>query len=231
MSEEYARPALLADTDWLAQHMDDPGIRIVDCDNRDAYRRGHIPGAVNPQDNYFKNPDDRTHIMTPEQFAATMEELSIGDDTLVIAYDGFGSLYATRLWWCLRYYGHHNVKVVNGGWQKWLSETRPVSFQSHKFPKAKFTPQLNPSALATLDDMKAAIGREDGVILDVRSQGEWTGENARGTQRGGHMPGAVHLEWLNYVTNDDLKTFKPAQELRDMFQQAGVTPEKEVVAH
>ena len=116
-------------TEWLAEHLADSNIRVVDCDNRDAYRRAHIPGAVNPQDNYFKNPDDRSYIMTAEQFAATMESLGIGDDTLVVAYDGFGSLYATRLWWCLGYFGHQKVVVVNGGWQKWLSEGRPVTFQ------------------------------------------------------------------------------------------------------
>ena len=229
MPQGYARPELLVDTDWVAQHLSDPNVRIVDCDNRDAYRRAHIPGAVNPTEHYFKNPQDSKFIMTPEQFAGAMEALGIGDDTQIIAYDGFGSLYAARLWWCLRYYGHHNVKVVNGGWQKWLSEGRPASFKEPRYSKPRFTPKPSPSALATVEDMKAAIKRKDAVVLDTRSQEEWTGENPRGSKRGGHMPGAVHLEWLNYVTSDDLKTFKPAEELKEMFQQAGVTPEKRVL--
>ncbi|MBI4298972.1 MAG: sulfurtransferase [Chloroflexi bacterium] len=231
MAQGYARPELLADTEWLAHHLDDSNIRIVDCDVPDSYRRAHIPGAVNPQDNFFKNPDDRRYVMTPEQFATTMEGLGIGDDTLVVAYDAHGSHYATRLWWCLRYYRHQRVKVLNGGWQKWLSEGRPITFKVPQTPKAKFTPQPSPSVLASLDDVKAALGRQDTVMLDVRSKGEWTGENTRGNRRGGHLPGAVHLEWLNYVTDDDQKTIKSAEELRSMFQQAGVTPNKEVIAH
>lgn len=238
--EGYAHPELLAETEWLQSALggDDPSIVIIDCDNRDAYRRAHLPGAISlvhpmlPDPlMYLKNPDDPTYVLPPEQFAQVMGDLGIGDQALVVAYDGFGSLYATRLWWCLSYYGHQRVKVLNGGWNKWLREGRPVTDVERK-PRAgaTFTPRANPDLLATAEGIMAAMKRPDVALLDVRSHGEWTGENTRGNRRSGHMPGAVHLEWLNYV-DDDLRAFKPAAELRQMFQQAGVTPEKEVTTY
>lgn len=237
-SSAYARPELLADTEWLAQHLDDPNIRIIDCDNRDAYRRAHIPGAINMRHAilpdppmYLKDPDNRTFVLPPDRMKQVMEELGIGDEHLVVTYDSFGSLYATRVWWVLNYYGHTNVKVLNGGWGKWHAEGRPSSRQEPSFPRATFTPSVNPDLVASAEYIMENMKREDLALLDVRSDGEWTGANTRGNKRGGHMPGAVHLEWLNYVTNDDIQQFKPAEELRQMFTTCGITPEKEVVTY
>ena len=225
-SEGYVHPELVTGTAWVEEHLGDPDVRIVDCDPREAYRRAHIPGAVGVDDNYWKNPDDRTHVMTPDQFAAEMSKRGIGDDTLVIAYDGFGSLYATRLWWVLTYYGHDRVKVLNGGWNEWLAEGRSVDNKGPAYPSATFTPKIAPTWLATAADLSSRLGQSGCVSLDVRSNEEYTGENPRGTKRGGRVPGAVHLEWLNFVTSDDIRSFKPAAELRRLFEEAGVTPEK-----
>ena len=224
----YAHPEFLVNGDWLQASLGDPNLRIVDCDVRDAYRRAHIPGAVGVQDNYFKNPDDLRFVMTPAQFAAEMSSLGIGDATEVIAYDA-GSVTAGRLWWCLNYYGHTKVRVLNGGWNLWLQEGRPVNMAVPKVAPATFTPRVNDSFLATADYLLAALQRPDAVILDVRSDGEWDGTNTRGNQRPGHIPGAVHIEWLNNVTADDVRSFKSADELREMFAAAGITPEKEVI--
>jgi thiosulfate/3-mercaptopyruvate sulfurtransferase len=119
---------MLVEGAWLQDHLGDPNVRIVDCDTRDAYRRAHIPGAVFPSDTFLKNPDDRRFVMTPEQFAAEMKSLGIDDDTLVIAYDQ-ASNTASRMWWALNYYGHTNVRVLNGGWQQWVAEGRPLSLK------------------------------------------------------------------------------------------------------
>ena len=224
----YARPEMLVDTAWLQDHLLEPRIRVVDCDPRDAYRRAHIPGAVGVKDNYFKDPEDRTYVMTDEQIKAEMSSMGVGDDILVIAYDGFGSLYATRLWWVLSYFGHENVKVLNGGWNKWFAERRPLTNTVPEVEPAEFTPRRDPSILATLDQMNDDIGKTDAVLLDVRSIEEYTGENDRGNKRAGHLPAAVHLEWLDYVTADDVRTFKPAAELRQMFEAAGVTQDKRI---
>ena len=228
--QDYARPEMLADSQWLAAHLQDDNIRIVDCDNREAYRRAHIPGAITFRGHhYLKEKEAALHIMGPNQFAQTMGALGIGADSLVVAYDGFSGLYATRFWWALNYYGHTNAKALNGGWDTWLAEGRPVTNATTHPTKGTFTPQVNEDFIARRDQVQDAIDT-DTVLLDVRSDAEWTGENDRGTKRGGRVPGAVHLEWLNYI-DPKTKQFKPAAELRSMFAQAGVRPECEVITY
>lgn len=227
----YAHPEMLVTTEWLATHLHDTNIRIVDCDNRDAYRRAHIPGAVTFRGhNYLKEKEGALYIMGPEQFAETMSTLGIGDDTIVIAYDSFSGLYAARFWWALNYYGHTQVQVLNGGWDKWLAEGRPLTMAEPRPPKVAFTPRAQEELIARWDYVRDSIGKPGRTLLDVRSDGEWTGENARGTKRGGRIPTAVHLEWLNYV-DSKTKEFKPAAELRAMFDSIGVKPESEVITY
>lgn len=227
----YTHPEMLVTTEWLATHLHDTTIRIVDCDNRDAYRRAHIPGAVTFRGhNYLKEKEGALYIMGPEQFAETMSALGIGDDTVVIAYDSFSSLYAARFWWALNYYGHTQVQVLNGGWDKWLAEGRPLTMAEPRPPKVTFTPRAQEELIARWDYVRDSIGKPGRMLLDVRSDGEWTGENARGTKRGGRIPTAVHLEWLNYV-DSKTKEFKPAAELRAMFDSIGVKPESEVITY
>jgi thiosulfate/3-mercaptopyruvate sulfurtransferase len=229
--QDYARPEMLVTTEWLATHLQDANIRLVDCDNRDAYRRAHIPGAVTFRGHqYLKEKEGALYIMGPEQFAETMSALGISNDTLVIAYDSFSSLYAARFWWALTYYGHTQVKVLNGGWDKWLAEGRPVTMAEPRPLAASFTPHVQEQFIARWDYVRDSIGKTDRILLDVRSDSEWTGENARGTKRGGRIPTAVHLEWLNYV-DSKTKEFKPAAELRAMFEKIGVKPECEVVTY
>lgn len=227
----YAHPEMLVTTEWLATHLHDTTIRIVDCDNRDAYRRAHIPGAVTFRGhNYLKEKEGALYIMGPEQFAETMSTLGIGDDTVVIAYDSFSGLYAARFWWALNYYGHTQVQVLNGGWDKWLAEGRPLTMAEPRPPKVAFTSRAQEELIARWDYVRDSIGKPGRTLLDVRSDGEWTGENARGTKRGGRIPTAVHLEWLNYV-DSKTKEFKPAAELRAMFDSIGVKPESEVITY
>jgi thiosulfate/3-mercaptopyruvate sulfurtransferase len=183
---------------------------------------------VGVKDNFFKNPEDRRFIMKPEQFAATMSDMGIGDGTLVVSYDQ-GSNTAARLWWCLNYYGHTAAKVLNGGWNVWLKEGRPVTMDVPKVGATTFTPRPVESLLATAEYIMDHLDKPDVVVLDVRSDGEWEGTNSRGNKRAGRMPGAVHLEWTHNLTPDDEKRLKPAAELRAMFDAAGVTPDKEIV--
>src|SRR5438477_9244215 len=109
MMNEYAHPEILVDCAWLAEHGSDPNIRIVDCDRPESWERAHIPGAVPVKEHYFKDPNNPLFIMQPDQFAAAMSDLGIGDDTLVVGYDNLGARYSGRLWWCLNYYGHPRV--------------------------------------------------------------------------------------------------------------------------
>src|SRR5579884_846149 len=128
-TDGYARPELLAEPDWLAEHAGDRNVRVVDCASLDAYRRAHIPGAVGlPVHFYIKDPADEKFVMPSDQFADLMGRLGVGDATTVVTYDDNNSLVATRLWWVLNDYGHPNAKVLNGGWHRWLTEGRPVFF-------------------------------------------------------------------------------------------------------
>ena len=238
----YARPELLVDTDWLQDRLLEPRIRVVDCGFWQSYTRAHIPGAVGVRrDHYFKDETTgSTFIDTPEQFAAEMSALGIGNETQVVAYDDFGGLWAARLWWALTYYGHQDVIVLDGGWRKWLREKRPITDTKPEMVEATFTPSTNHSIVATaeqvmsesiVDGVSDDAAKSGQVLLDVRSTGEYTGENDRGNARAGHMPGATHLEWLNFVTDDDIREFRPASELREILEAAGVTPDKTVTTY
>ena len=231
-SEGYVHPELLTETQWLAEHLDDPDVRIVDTDVVAAYQRGHIPGAVMIPDNYEKDPDTKgVHILPPDKFARMMESLGIGDDTLVIAYDNSRSLYAGRLWWALSYYGHIRVKALNGGWRKWLEEGRPISLSGpQKREGARFTPRVDASLMVTTEQLKEAYNKLNVAVWDVRSRAEYTGENVRSNRRPGHIPGACHLEWVEMM-DDGTHTFKTAAEMRRLLEEKGITPEKEVLAH
>ncbi len=230
--EGYARPELLAEPDWLWEHRDDASVRVIDCAALDAYRRAHIPGAVGlPVHFYIKDAVEEAHVMPPEAFAELMVKLGVSDDTTVVTYDDNNSLVATRLWWVLNYYGHTNTKVLNGGWHRWLTEGRPVTFHQTRPEPGRFTPRPNESLICRLDDLKAKLEDPNVQIMDMRTDEEWLGTNDRGNKRAGHVPGAVHLEWLNYITSDDRRVFKPAAELRAMLREAGISPESEVVTY
>lgn len=237
-AQGYANPELLVETDWLQVRLDDPNIRVVDCDPFDAYARAHIPGAVGirvhhyiKEEGYDDDPRANPLVAPPDRMRELMESMGIGDDTLVVAYDSNGSLWAARFWWVLSYYGHTNAKVLNGGWNKWVDEGRPVSRAAPAARAAAFTPRANPDLVCSLDYGVENVGNSDVVYLDVRSDGEWDGSNDRGNKRAGRIPGAVHLEWLNFVTDDEHQTIKPASELRAMLEEAGATPEREVVTY
>ena len=230
--EGYAHPELLVDTAWIEAHGDDANVVLVDCDLEAGYNRGHIPGAVLVPDNFEKNPDtNRVHIMDPGQFQAMCQGLGIGDDTLVITYDNGQGLTAARLWWALNYYGHDNVKVLDGGWRRWLLEGKQVSFDRPQAASGViFTPKVDESLMVKADQLKAVCNMADSVIWDVRSDGEWDGSASRGNQRVGHIPGAVHLEWFNLMDRETHR-FKSASELRSILSAKGITPDKKVFSY
>jgi thiosulfate/3-mercaptopyruvate sulfurtransferase len=233
MTEGYASPELLVETGWLAEHLHDPGLRIVDADTPQSYARAHIPGAVGHEGENInlKTAPGEVFLMGPEQFAETAGRMGIGDETTVVAYDSHMGLQSARLWWSLNYYGHTKVRLLNGGWHKWIAEGRPVSMAKTGPEPARFTPRMNEAISTDCALLQSVIGRHDVAILDVRNRDEYTGENGRGNQRRGHLPGAVHIEWTDFVTDHDHKVFKPASELREMLAVQGVTPDKKVFVY
>ena len=230
----YVDASILVTTDWLADHIDDPNVVVVDTDDPGEYAEGHIPGASNPPDNYYKTSlDDRTHIQGPEQFAHTMESLGISDDSLVVAYDRTGGLYALRLMWSLHYYRHTNVKMLDGGYQRWVADGRDVSCDAYvPDGSASFSVQdPNRSIYAGINDVLEAINAEVTTLLDVRTDGEWEGSNKRGGKRGGRIPGAIHLEWVNFHTGGAIPTLKTADEIRDLLADNGVSTDGGVITY
>lgn len=230
----YADASILVTTDWLAANIGAPRVQVVDTDAPDAYAAGHIPGASNPLDNYYKTSlADRTHIQGQEQFAATMQSLGIGDDTTVIAYDRTGGLYALRLMWALHYYGHRDVKMLDGGYQKWVAEGRATSVEPFAASGTEsFTPrQPDRSMIAGKSDVLAAIDDPDATLLDVRTDGEWDGSNKRGGKRGGRIPGAVHLEWVNFHTGGEIPTLKTADEINQLLDENGIDKDSQVITY
>ena len=232
--QDYVIPDLLTDTEWLQNNLSNKDIRIVDCGYWEAYKRAHIPGAVGiPGDHYFKDPDtNRTFISNPEQFSREMSELGISNNTLVVAYDDFGSLWASRLWWVLKYYGHHSVKVLNGGWNKWFSEGKQVTDVKPHIHKTKFDPVIDKGILATAQQiMDIDRNNPEKIVFDVRSDAEYKGENDRGNKRAGHIPGAKHLEWLNFVDKENSMIFKSASEIAALLAPLGITADKEITTY
>ena len=207
---------------------------VIDCDLPTAYTEQHIPGAGNPADHYYKtSPEDRTHIQTPQAFAETMRRLGISDDTVVVAYDRSLSLYAFRLAWALHYYRHVQVKVLDGGLQKWVAEGRPTEQgPPAAVPKGTFTiREPDKSIFAGKPDVLAAIADPDTVILDVRAADERDGTNKRGGRRGGFIPSSAYLEWKALCTEGDIPHLRSASEIASILSRVGVVPSKHYITH
>ena len=226
----YARPELLVDTAWLAQHLTDRNIRIVDMRAR-GYGDGHIPEAVFLDNNWIRNPKaPPTFLPTPQEFEALMTKLGISNNTRVIAYDERGGIYATRLWWILNYYGHSNVAVLDGGWVKWAAEQRATTATVPSLAAATFKVKPGTVKVATADQVKAAINNPSVKLIDARTQAEIDGKDLRNIKRGGFIESSIPVYWedtLDPVT----KAFKPAVEIEKLYRAKGITAADDVTVY
>ncbi len=244
----------LVTTDWLADHLKDRGLRVVDIRGyvkktdlgggrqraeylaaRDEYDEAHIPGAVYVDwTRDITDPDDPVpvQIAPPGRFAELMNSLGIGDDTHVVVYDHAGGQFATRLWWALTYYGHDKVSVLDGGWKKWTAEGRPTTSEVPRTEPAAFTPRPKEGWRKEADEVLAASEQGDTFILDARDEGQYTGAIARGEGRPGRVPGAAHLH-ADSLFDPEGGTFRPDEELAEKLRQAGVPEDRDepVVAY
>jgi thiosulfate/3-mercaptopyruvate sulfurtransferase len=237
---------LLVSTEWLAEHLHDADLRIVDIrghvlpasdppphyfNHRADYDRSHIPGAVFIDwVQEITDPDDPRHaqIARPERYAAVMNRNGIGPDTFVVAYDDASGMFAARLWWSLNYYGHTRVAVLDGGWNKWLAEGRPITADLPVIKPAVFLPQPNPKLYRNGEQVLDALNT-DTLLIDVRSPEEFAGEASRARRRG-HIPGAVNQP-RNSLLNPD-GTMLPPDELRQKFAAIGLDASKpEVIVY
>lgn len=228
----YSIDNIFISTKWLDKNINDPNIRIVDTDISEKYQNSHIPGSVNVVDNYYKtSADDRTHIQDPEKFSETMGNLGINNNSLVIAYDRSAGLYSLRLLWALNYYGHSNAKILDGGYQKWFYEGKKTTKILPKFPFSKFNIHMNKDLIAKKDEVINALDDSQIQILDVRSDDEWNGINKRGGPRGGHIPGAIHIEWTNFHTKGEIPALKTANEIRDILSKTSFSKNKKTITY
>ena len=246
MDDPSTRSALLADTSWLADHLGAPGIAIVDirgsirpataprphyAAKREEYLTSHIPGAVFVDwTDDIVEPTAPVHMTLagPSRFKALMERRGIGDRTDVVIYDDSGGL-APRLWWALHYYGHDAVRVLDGGWTKWVAEKRPVTADAPKPEPVVFTPRIAPGWRASMADVKDAM-KDPGVdLVDCRSPEEFRGEMGRGEQRG-RIPSSKNVPSAKALEGE-FRTWKRPEELRALYGGAGIVPERPVITY
>lgn len=228
----YVRPEMLVSTEWLAAHLQDPDVRIVDMRRAAAeFEAGHVPAAVYLANDEIRDPHaPPTFLPTQAAFEATMSRLGIGSRTRVIAYDERGGIYAARLWWILNHFGHTNVALLDGGWLKWTAEGRPATREPAKHNAAAFRARPNPRWVATADDVKAAIGRPGTRLVDARTQAEIEGRDLRGIRRGGRIRSSVPLYWEELL-DPATRAFKPAPALEALFKERGLAPADEIIAY
>jgi thiosulfate/3-mercaptopyruvate sulfurtransferase len=226
----FARPELLVDTTWLAAHLNDPNVRIVDLRPK-GYGESHVPNAVWLDNNAIRIANrPPTFLPTPAEFEELMARLGIGDNTRVVAYDERGGIYAARLWWILTHYGHSNVALVDGGWVKWLAEQRQVSGAVPAFTRTAFKVKPGTVKLATADDVKAAINKSGTKLLDARTQNEIDGKDLRGIKRGGYIESSVPVYWEDTL-DPTAKTFKSAAEIQKLYRDRGVMTSDNVIVY
>jgi thiosulfate/3-mercaptopyruvate sulfurtransferase len=230
----YANPDSLVDTAWVAEHLDDPHVRILDgsyhlsATGRDAkaeYAAGHIPDAIHFDIDAVcdPNPTPSPHMFpSAENFAAAVGTMGISNDTRVIVYDADGLFSAPRVWWMFRVFGHENVAVMSGGFRTWQAEGRLVSTDVPSPAPATFAATKNESALRSIDQILANIDGGGELVLDARAANRFAGSEpeARPGVEPGHIPGSANLPYAEIV-NAYSGTFKDADTLRAAFDSVG----------
>jgi thiosulfate/3-mercaptopyruvate sulfurtransferase len=239
MSEiDYAQPDALVSTAWVTQHLKDPHVRIVESDEDVLlYDTGHVPGAVKIDwVNDLNDPIVRDYIKA-ERFAQLMSEKGIGNDTTVVFYGDKNNWWACYAFWVFQLFGHSNVKVMNGGRKKWIEERRELSKEVPTYSKTAYNaPRRDDSHIRAFRDDVLAHVRSGQPLVDVRSPGEYRGEllhmadyPQEGALRGGHIPGARNIPWARAAAEDG--TFKSFDELKELYQSEGITPDKDIIAY
>jgi thiosulfate/3-mercaptopyruvate sulfurtransferase len=243
----YRHPEALASPQWLADHLDDPSVRVVDARvdlrassegvleavaDRDAYGEAHIPGAVFVDVMAdLADPDDLVAVVPPDRFEALMARLGIANDSTVVVYDDKGGTWAARLWWALRYYGHEAVKLLDGGLTLWEAEGLPVAQRVPRPSPAVFTARVRPDLRVSADQVMRAIGCEDVCIVDALPEVFFTGRaRLYPSHRAGHIPTAHNVPAPANV-DPSTQALLPAVELARLWEPVGLEPSRRVITY
>ena len=233
---DYAKDVLVS-TDWVAEHLDDDTVRIVEVDENPAlYAEAHIPGAIGFDWKNDLQDQVKRDFLGPDEFGALMGSRGISNEHTVVLYGDRNNWFAAYTYWYFLYYGHEKVKLVNGPREKWIEEGRETSSEVPSHPEASFQAKPGDDAIrARRDEVHAALDT-DTRLVDVRSPQEFSGEliamagyEQEGAQRGGHIPGAASVPWATAVREDG--TFKSADELRELYTLKGVIDGKPILAY
>lgn len=229
----YARPELLIESEELAKIVDQPNVRVVDAVDPASYQRAHIRGAVNIFYLDLAKLEERKkngHPLSNAEAEKIFGESGIDAATQVVVYDGGEGPSASGVWFVLDFFGYKNVKVLNGGFRKWVKEGRPVTQDVPTVEKKKSTANPHSEKVVSRQWVEKNLRNKDVVIVDNRSFNEYIGKDVRpGASRGGHLPGAVHLEWTKF--SDKVNTFRSAQEIEKALNQRGITKNTKVVTY
>jgi thiosulfate/3-mercaptopyruvate sulfurtransferase len=234
----YAHPEVLVSTDWVAEHLDDPNVRIVESDEDVLlYDMGHVPGAINLDWHTDLQDQVKRDFLDKAGFEALLGKNGIGNDTTVVFYGDRNNWYATYAYWLFKYFGHRDARVMNGGRAKWEAEGRPMSRDVLSYPATTYTAQESDERIrAYRDDVLKQVKSGAPALVDVRSVPEYTGEvlhmagyAQEGAQRGGHVLGAKSIPWATAANEDG--TFKSPEQLKEIYGGKGITPDKNVIAY
>ena len=235
---DYAHPEVLVSTQWVADHQSDPKVRIVEVDvDTSAYDQGHVPGAAGWNWQTELQDTVRRDLIDKAAFDKLLGNAGIANDTTVIVYGDNNNWFAAWAFWQLKYYGHGDARMMNGGRKKWLEEKRPITTDAPRVTPATYKAKDPDAALrAKRDDIYSVLDRRrDAHLVDVRSADEFTGKiiappgMTETAQRGGHIPGAANIPWAQAVNEDG--TFKSADALRELYGAKGVRGDREIIAY
>lgn len=234
----YVHPEYLVETGWVADHLNDKNVRIIESDEDPLlYAIGHIPGAV--QVDWFSTLQHplRRDFLTKEKFEEVASKLGIKNNTTVVFYGDKSNWFACYALWLFQYYGHKNVRIMNGGRLKWEQENRPLVKEVPTYPEAKYRAKRADKSIRAFRDQVMKQSKAGKPLVDVRSPKEYSGElismpnyPQEGATRGGHIPGAVSIPWAQAVNETDA-TFKSPDELRALYEGKEIKPDEEVIAY
>jgi thiosulfate/3-mercaptopyruvate sulfurtransferase len=233
----YANPNALVDTEWVASHLDDPKVRLIEVDvDTNAYAEGHVKGAA--AWNWTSQLQDqvRRDVASKEELQQLLRQAGVNNDSAVILYGDNNNWFASYAYWLLKMHGLENVKLMNGGRKKWLDEGRETTTDAPSAGQGNVTLRdRDESIRARRDQVKQALDSKSHSLVDVRSPAEFSGEILappglmETAQRGGHIPGAANIPWAQAANEDG--TFKSAEELKELYGSKGLDGSKPVIAY